>query len=49
LEGWEDSLIKVINNASERNVQVSYYVREKEGVKGYRKAKCISLRSTQFA
>ena len=37
LEGWEDSLIKAINYASERNVHISYYVREKEGIGGTEK------------
>ncbi len=33
LEGW-DKLKSVINNASEKGVEVSYYVRKKEGLKG---------------
>lgn len=32
-EGWND-LVKAINEASERGVNVSYYVREKEGLEG---------------
>lgn len=33
LKGW-DKLKEVVNNASKRNVEVSYYVREGEGSKG---------------